>query len=57
MTNRQRRSRATSVIVFGGVGETTSEKTEGGFMKDLIIEQIERRARLEHGGDFSKAAR
>jgi len=25
-------------------------------MKDLIIEQIERRARLEHGGDFSKAA-
>jgi hypothetical protein len=25
-------------------------------MKDLIIEQIERRARLDHGGDFSKAA-
>ena len=25
-------------------------------MKDFIIEQIERRARLEHGGDFSKAA-
>jgi len=24
--------------------------------KDLIIEQIQRRARLEHGGDFSKAA-
>src|SRR5690242_14292506 len=27
-----------------------------GFMKDLIIEQIERRARLEHGGDMNKAA-
>ena len=25
-------------------------------MKDLIIEHIERRARLDHGGDFSKAA-
>jgi hypothetical protein len=25
-------------------------------MSNLIIEQIERRARLEHGGDFSKAA-
>jgi hypothetical protein len=25
--------------------------------KDLIVEQIERRARLEHGGDFEKAAR
>jgi hypothetical protein len=25
--------------------------------KDLMIEQIERRARLEHGGDFDKAAR
>jgi hypothetical protein len=25
-------------------------------MKNLIVEQIERRARLEHGGDFSKAA-
>ena len=24
-------------------------------MKDLIIDQIERRARLDHGGDFSKA--
>ena len=25
-------------------------------MKDLIIEEIERRARLDHGGDFNKAA-
>ena len=25
-------------------------------MKDLIIEQIERRARIEHGGDVNKAA-
>ena len=25
-------------------------------MKDLIIDQIERRARLDHGGDFTKAA-
>jgi hypothetical protein len=25
-------------------------------MKDLIIEQIERRARVEHGGDVNKAA-
>ena len=25
-------------------------------MKDLIINQIERRARVEHGGDFAKAA-
>jgi hypothetical protein len=25
--------------------------------KDLIIEQIERRARIDHGGDFEKAAR
>ena len=25
-------------------------------MKDLIINQIERRARLDHGGDFTKAA-
>jgi hypothetical protein len=25
-------------------------------MIDLYIEQIERRARLEHGGDFNKAA-
>ena len=24
--------------------------------KDLIVEQIERRGRLEHGGDFSKTA-
>jgi hypothetical protein len=29
---------------------------KGGFMKDLIIEQIERRARVEHGGDVNKAA-
>jgi hypothetical protein len=29
---------------------------KGGFMKDTIIEEIERRARLEHGGDFTKAA-
>ena len=29
---------------------------KGGFMKDLIIEQIERRARLDHGGDVNKAA-
>jgi hypothetical protein len=29
---------------------------KGGFMKDTIIEEIERRARLDHGGDFSKAA-
>jgi hypothetical protein len=29
---------------------------KGGFMKDLIINQIERRARLDHGGDFTKAA-
>src|SRR5262249_51303948 len=32
-----------------------SEK-EGGFMKDLMIKQIERNARLDHGGDFTKAA-
>jgi hypothetical protein len=25
-------------------------------MKDLIVEQIERRARVEHGGDVNKAA-
>ena len=25
-------------------------------MSNLIIEQIERRARIEHGGDFTKAA-
>ena len=25
-------------------------------MKDLMIEQIELRARLDHGGDFTKAA-
>src|SRR5215475_15220504 len=25
-------------------------------MKDTIIEEIERRARLDHGGDFAKAA-
>src|SRR5215510_11314533 len=25
-------------------------------MKDLMIEQINRRARLDHGGDFTKAA-
>ena len=25
-------------------------------MKDTIIEEIERRARLDHGGDFTKAA-
>jgi hypothetical protein len=29
---------------------------KGGFMKDLIIDQIERRARVEHGGDVNKAA-
>jgi hypothetical protein len=32
------------------------QKTEGGFMKDLIIEQIERRVRVENDGDFTKAA-
>jgi hypothetical protein len=26
-------------------------------MKNLIVEEIQRRARLEHGGDFDKAAR
>jgi hypothetical protein len=29
---------------------------KGGFMKDLIIDQIERRARLDHDGDVNKAA-
>jgi hypothetical protein len=29
---------------------------KGGFMKDLIINQIERRAKVEHGGDVNKAA-
>jgi hypothetical protein len=29
---------------------------KGGFMKDLIINQIERRTRVEHGGDVNKAA-
>jgi hypothetical protein len=29
---------------------------KGGFMKDLIIDQIERRARLDHNGDVNKAA-
>jgi len=32
-----------------------SEK-EGGFLKDLMIKQIERNARLDHGGDFTKVA-
>jgi hypothetical protein len=35
---------------------TMTMTKKGGFMKDLIIDQIERRARLDHGGDVSKAA-
>jgi Fe-S cluster assembly scaffold protein SufB len=36
--------------------DDSSEKNKGGIMKDLVIKQIEQRARLEHDGDFSKAA-
>jgi hypothetical protein len=35
---------------------TMTMTKKGGFMKDIIIEQIERRARIDHGGDVSKAA-
>jgi hypothetical protein len=59
VTNRQ--PRCMKFSGFGGIGEAMSKannykQLKEAFMKDLIIEQIQRRARVEHGGDFNKAA-
>ena len=44
------------LLIMKREADDPSEKNKGGIMKNLVMEQIERRARLEHDGDFSKAA-
>jgi hypothetical protein len=52
MMSRQQKSFA---AIDSGANRESKSKTAVGFMRDLIIEQIERLASLEHGGGVNQA--